>query len=167
MSIQVSCPVFRCPRNSIKRCEGYGRACERYYCRTHTEGHLCDRCAAVKIEDMKSSYKDILNDLARKSFSASMTAGVAALFVLSILLIGTAVASRFLQNSSQDGIPFFVFTLGGGMLGFLVATAWYFAKNREYMRAQSLELDKKYPGFYELYEKWQKNLDDATSNSNF
>lgn len=163
MSIQVSCPVFRCPKNSINLCEGYGRKCERYYCRTHTEGTLCDRCAAVRLEDMKSNYKEIMKDVAGKAFSVAMTAGVAALFVLSLLLIAGAVVLGFKQRGNSGLLPLFVITLVAGALGFIFALVWYNSKTREYMRAESLELDQKYPGFYDFYQKWQKVLDDATS----
>jgi hypothetical protein len=165
MSLQVSCPVFRCPKNSISRCEGYGRACERYYCRTHTKGRLCDRCASAKLEEMKSGYKQMMKDLGRRAFSAAMTGGVAALFVISVLLIIAGVIG--LKQRSNQGLPLFVITLCGGALGFIVALIWYNAKRREYMRSESLELDQNYPGFYDFYQKWQKVVDDATSSSNF
>jgi hypothetical protein len=163
MSIQVSCPVFRCPKNSIERCEGYGRTCERYVCRTHIEGALCDRCASVKLEEMKSGYKQMMKDLGRRAFSAAMTGGLAALFVVSLLLIIAAVIFGFKQRSNSSLLPLFVVTLGGGALGFIAALVWYNAKMHEYMRSESLELDQKYPGFYDFYRKWQKVVDDATS----
>jgi hypothetical protein len=165
MSLQVSCPVFRCPKNSISRCEGYGRACERYYCRTHTAGRLCDRCVSIKQEEMKSGYKQMMKDLGRQAFSAAMTGGLAALFVISLLLIAAGVVLGFMQRSKQGLLPLFVITLGAGALGFIVALIWYNAKTREYMRSESLELDQKYPGFYDFYQKWQKVVDDATSYS--
>lgn len=165
MSIQVSCPVFRCPKNSVRKCEGYGRACERYCCRTHTEGALCDRCEAAKLEDMKSNYKEIMNDVGRKAFSVAMTAGVAALFVISLLLLAGAVILGFKQRTNSGLLPLFVVTLGAGILGLIVALIWYNSNAREYMRSESLDLDQKYPGFYDFYQKWQKVVDDASSNS--
>ena len=165
MSIQVSCPVFRCPKNSIKRCEGYGRACERYICRTHTKGALCDRCVSIKQEDMKSSYKDMMKDLARRAFSAGMKGGAAALFVVALLLIIAAVVFGLMQRSTPGVFPLFVITLVGGLLMLIAAYVWYLYKMREYMRTESLELDQQYPGFYDFYQKWQKVVDDATSYS--
>lgn len=163
MSIQVSCPVFRCPKNSISRCEGYGSACERYYCRTHIEGRLCDRCVDLKLEDMKSSYKDIMKEVAGKGFSHSLKGGVGALFIISLLLLGAAVALRLSQKKSESYLPLFVILLGAGALGFCGALIWRYAKAREYMQSESLILDEQYPGFYDFYQKWQKVLDKATS----
>jgi hypothetical protein len=164
MSIQVSCPVFRCPKNSIRQCEGYGRSCERYYCRTHTEGTLCDRCVSAKLEDMKSNYKEVMKDLAGKALSNSLKGGVGALFIISLLLMGAAVFLRLSQKNSESLLPLIIILLMAGALGFAVALIWRFAKAREYMRSESLELDQRYPGFYDFYQKWQKVLDKATEN---
>lgn len=162
MSIEVSCPVFRCPKNSISRCEGFGRTCERYYCRTHTDGRLCDRCVGFKLEDMKSSYKEIMKEVAGKGSSHSLKGGVGVLFIISLLLIGSAAIFWLSQKRSESDLPLFVILLGAGALGFCGALVWRYAKAREYMRSESLILDEKYPGFYEFYLKWQKVLDDAT-----
>ena len=164
MSIQVSCPVFRCPKNSIKRCEGYGRACERYICRTHIEGTLCDRCAAARLEDMKSNYKEMMKDLSRKSFSAAFKGGVVALLIISIVLLAVVVVRWFMKGDQGFGALSVVALLGGGF-GIIITLVWFSHNASEYMRAESLELDRKYPGFYDFYQKWQKVVDDATSYS--
>ena len=164
VSIQVSCPVFRCPKNSIRRCEGYGRTCERYICRTHTEGALCDRCVSIKLEDMKSSYKEIMKEVAGKALSYSVKGGVGALFIISLLLLGASVFLWISQKKSQSMLPLTVILLGAGALGFCGALIWRYAKAREYMRSESLRLDEQYPGFYDFYQKWQKVLDKATQS---
>ena len=163
MSIQVSCPVFRCPKNSIRGCEGYGHACERYYCRTHIKGTLCDRCVSLKLEDMKSNYKEIMKEVAGKGLSYSFKGGVGALLIISLLLLGAAVVLWPSRKDSENMLPLFVILLGAGALGFCAALIWRSAKSREYMRSESLRLDEQYPGFYDFYQKWQKVLDRATS----
>ncbi len=164
MNLQVSCPVFRCPKTSVSKCTGYRRACERYYCQTHTEGTLCDRCTRIKQENAKENYKQMLNDLSRKSLSASLKGGVAALFIISILLLAVAIVCAFLPKYNQSLL--LVVSLVGGGVGFIGALIWYYAKAREYMRAESTELDMKYPGFYDYYQQWQKKLDDIGTDTN-
>lgn len=164
MSVQISCPVFRCPKTSISQCTGYRRACERYYCITHSKGTLCDRCVSLKQEDMKSSYRQMLKNLERKSYSASLTIGVLALSLTSVLLLGVAIVHGFLQKGNQSMLPLFVISLACGVLGLFGALIWYWTKTREYVQSESIELDLKYPGFYDYYQEWQAKLDDITSN---
>jgi hypothetical protein len=162
MNVQVSCPVFRCPKTAVARCTGFRKACERYYCQTHTEGTLCDRCASVKQEEMKSNYKRMVEELWRKSYSASLTAGVVALFIVSLLLLAAA-AFGFMGSFNRSPLP--VVSLLAGAAGLLGSWFWYYAKTREYVRAGSVELDEKYPGFYDYYRQWQEKLDEITSQS--
>lgn len=164
MSAQASCPVFRCPKTSTSQCSGYLRACERYYCQTHTKGSLCDRCAGRKQEDMKSSYRQMLSDLERKSYSVSLTAGVVALLVISLLLIVAAVICAKLRQNNESLFTAFIILLMAGALAFIVAAIRYSINVREYMRAESIELELKYPGFYDLYQQRQAKMDEITSS---
>src|SRR5919205_1223630 len=141
MSVQVSCPVFRCPKTSVGQCTGYRRACEHFYCQTHAKGTLCERCAYLKQEDMKSSYRQMAKSLERKAYSASLTAGVVILSVVSLSLLVVAAFYGLLQESNRISIPIFVFSLAGGVLGFFGSLFWYVMKAREYVRAESVELD--------------------------
>ncbi len=167
MSARASCPVFRCQKTSISQCTGYRRAsCERYYCQTHTKGTLCDRCVSIKQEDMKAGYRQMLKSIERKSYSASRTLSVVTLFLISILLLAVAIICTFLQKNNQSILPIFVISLGGGVLGLFGSLIWYWMKSREYMRAESVELDLSHPGFYDYYRQWQAKLDDITSNYN-
>lgn len=161
MNVQVSCPVFRCPKTAVARCAGHRRACERYYCQTHTQGTLCDRCAGAKREEMKSTYQRMIEELSRKSYSAALTRGVVALFIVSLLLF--AAALFFGPRSNQAASALFVISLGGGAVSFTASLFWYWEKAREYVRAESVELDLKYPGFFECYEEWRNKMDEITS----
>ena len=160
MSVQVDCPVFRCPKTSVARCAGHRRACERYYCRTHTKGNLCDRCANLKLEEMKSGYREMVIDLWRKSSSAAWTPGVVGLLIISILLLVASVVWGFsMYRNDRDFSPVFVFTLAGGALGFFGSFRWHLSKARDYMRSESIDLDLKYPGFYDCCLEWEKEYE--------
>lgn len=165
MSVQVSCPVFRCPKTSISQCTGLHRACPRYYCQTHTKGTLCDRCVSMKQEEMKTEYRDMLKSLTRKSHSASLTIGVVALFIISLVLLVVAIIYGFQQKNNQSGLPIFVLSLAGGVLGFFGSLLWYVLKTREYMRAESVELDLNNPGFFDYYQQYQTKIDEITTNT--
>ncbi|HEX8650127.1 MAG TPA: hypothetical protein VF708_04745 [Pyrinomonadaceae bacterium] len=167
MSARVSCPVFRCPGISVARCTGYRRTtpCERYYCQTHTRGTLCDRCANLKQEATQAGYKEMLKSLERRAYSASLTAGVIALLALSLLLLVSAITFAYLQKSDQSYLPLFVISLAGAVLGFIGAGLWYLTKAREYMRAESVELDLTHPGFYDYYQQWQAKIEEITDNT--
>ena len=115
---------------------------------------------------MKPGYQQMLKNLERKSYPASLTIGVIALFLISLLLLGVAVVYGFLLQSSQNTLPIFVISLAVGVLGFFGSLIWYMIKTREYMRAESIELDLKYPGFYDYYQQQQAKLDEITSSSN-
>jgi hypothetical protein len=164
MSVQVSCPVFRCPKTSVSQCTGHRRACSGYYCQTHTTGTLCERCVSLKQAEMKSSYRDMVRGLERKAYSASRTAGVVALLLISIVLLAVGGVCWFLQTNDQSILP--VVPLAVGFFGFFGALVWYLMKAREYMRAESVELDLKYPGFYDYYQQYQAKIDEITSSSN-
>jgi hypothetical protein len=114
---------------------------------------------------MKSGYGQMLKDLERQSRSASRTAGVVALFILSLLLLATAVVCGFLQRNNQGILPLFVISLGAGVLGFFGSLIWYVVKAREYMRAESVALDLNHPGFYHYYQQRQAKIDEITTNT--
>lgn len=166
MSAQISCPVFRCPKTSISPCTGHRRPCERYYCLTHSKGTLCDRCESLKQGEMESSYREMLRDLERKAYSSSRTVGVTVLFLISLLLLGVALV-WVVRKDNQSSVPVFVLSLGGGLLGFFGALLWYITKAREYMRAESVELDLQYPGFFDYYQQWQAKIDKITSKHEY
>jgi hypothetical protein len=165
MSVQVRCPVFRCPKTSITQCTGHRRTCERSFCQTHSQGTLCDRCARIKQEDMKSGYRQILKSLERKSYPASLTMGVVALFLISLLLLTVAAVCAFLQKNDQGVLPIFIISLGAGVLGFCGSLIWYLMKAREFMRSESVELDLNHPGFYDYYRQWQEKINEITTNN--
>ena len=165
MIAQISCPVFRCPKTSTSQCTGYRGTCDRYYCRTHAKGTLCDRCYTHKLEGMKAGYKGILKSLERKSYSASLTASVIALFTFSLLLLVLAIVFAYLQTNNRGLLPLFVILLGGAASGLGGTLIWYFMKAREYVRAESVELDLTHPGFYDYYRQWQDKMDEITSNT--
>lgn len=167
MSVQISCPVFRCPKTSISQCTGYRRACEHFYCHIHSKGTLCERCVKLKQEDLKSSYRQMLKSLERKAHTASLTIGVVVLFLISLLLLVWAIYYGFLQKNNQINILIFVLSLGGGMLGIVGSLFWYVIKAREYMRAESVELDLTYPGFYDYYEQWKAKVEEITNYSTY
>ncbi len=108
----------------------------------------------------------MLKSIERKSYSASRTLSVVTLFLISILLLAVAIICTFLQKNNQSILPIFVILLGGGVLGLFGSLIWYWMKSREYMRAESVELDLSHPGFYDYYRQWQAKLDDITSNYN-
>ncbi len=164
MSANISCPVFRCPKDSIAQCTGYRRACDRFYCAKHTRGTLCERCASIKQEGMKAQYKSMLKTLERKSFSAALTPVVIALLSISILLVIFAIALWYFKSAGEN-IKLFVLSLGGGVLGLVGALILYLIKTREYMRTESVELDLTYPGFYDYYLEWQSKMDAITTNT--
>ena len=166
MSTQVDCPVFRCPKISVARCAGHGRDCDTYYCRTHTKGTLCDRCAGLKAEEMKSGYRQMILDLWRKSVSAAWTPGVIVLLVISLLLVAAAVVLGVSAYRKGEGlIPYFVFALAGGGLGFFASFRWHLAKARAHMRSESIDLDLEYPGFYDCCLEWEKEYEDIITPS--
>lgn len=164
MSVQVSCPVFRCPKTSVSQCTGHRRVCERYYCTEHSPSTLCDRCASIKREERKSTYREMLRSLERKAYSASLTFGVIALALISVLLLGTAIVLGFMQSSDRSLLLLFILSLVGAILGLIGGGTWYLMKAREYMRAESVELDLKYPGFYDYYRDWLEKVDEITSD---
>jgi hypothetical protein len=164
MSVEVSCPVFRCDKTSVRQCTGHRKACERYYCTAHSKGTLCERCANLKREEMKSGYLHMLKGLERKSYSASLTAGVIALFSISILLLFAALLFAFRIKSNQDALALFVISLIAGAACFFGSLVWYVMKAREYVRSESIELDLTHPGFYDAYQERQAKIDDITSN---
>ena len=165
MDVQVSCPVFRCPQTSVGQCTGYRRTCERFYCQIHSEGTLCDSCASIKQEELKSGYRQVLKSLERKSYSASLTTGVAALFLGSLLLLAAAVVSAFSQQGNQGAFSIFIISLGGGLTLFFASLIWYLKKTREFVRRESIELDLNHPGFYDCYRQWQEKMDEITTNT--
>jgi hypothetical protein len=116
---------------------------------------------------MKSGYKQMIKGLERKAYSASLTPGVILLSLFSLLLLGLAIAYAFLQKHNQSLLPLFVISLAVGGLGFFGALAWYLMKAREYMRAESVELDARYPGFYDYYQEYQSKVNDVVSSSNY
>lgn len=164
MSVEVSCPVFRCAKTSASRCAGHRRPCERYYCATHTKGTLCERCASLKREEMKSGYRHMIEGLQRKAYSAALTASVVALFLISLLLLVAALVLAFRVKSNAGALPLFVISLVAGAVGLFGSLIWYVMKARDYVRSESLELDMSHPGFYDAYQEWQAKVDDITSN---
>lgn len=164
MSVEVSCPVFRCDKLSVSRCTGHRKRCERYYCTTHSASTLCERCAGIKREEMKASYRHMLEGLERKSYSASLSAGVAALFSVSILLLVAALLFAFTMKSNQNATALFVVSLVAGGGCFFGSLIWYVTKAREYVRSESMELDLNHPGFYDAYQERQAKIDEITSN---
>jgi hypothetical protein len=106
---------------------------------------------------MKSTYRQLLNNLERKAYSSSLTLGVWALFVVSLLLLAIGVVNWILLDN-QGNLPVFVFSFGGGILGIFGSLMWWVMKAREYMRATSVELDRTYPGFYDYYQQWQAKM---------
>ncbi|MBD0326540.1 MAG: hypothetical protein ICV68_08910 [Pyrinomonadaceae bacterium] len=165
MSAHVSCPVFRCPKTSVAQCTGHRRACDRYYCQTHTKGTLCDRCANLKQEEMKAGYKEMLKSLERRAYSESVTAGIIALFSFSLLLLVSAIVCAYLQKSDRSYLPIFVISLGGAVLGLIGTLLWYLMKAHEYIRAESVELDLTHPGFYDYYQQWQQKIEQITDST--
>ena len=165
MSAHVSCPVFGCPKTSVAQCTGYRRACDRLYCQTHTKGTLCDRCTNLKQEAMKAGYREMLKSLERRAYTESLTAGIIALCSFSLLLLISAIACAYLQKSDQSYLPIFVISLAGAILGFIGTLTWYLMKAREYMRAESVELDLTHPGFYDYYQQWQAKIDRITDST--
>jgi hypothetical protein len=115
---------------------------------------------------MKSDYQQLLKSLERKAYFASLAIGVIAIFLISLLLLGVAVVYGFRQQNNQYSLRIFVISLAVGVLGFFGSLIWYVIKTREYMRAESIELDLKYPGFYDYYLQWKTKLDEITSSSN-
>ena len=115
---------------------------------------------------MNSDYPEMLKSLERKSYSASLTMGVIGLFLISLLLLAVAVICGFLQQNDQSILPIFVVSLASGVLGFFGSLIWFLMKSREYVRMESIEMDMKYPGFYDYYQQRQAKLDDITSSSN-
>ena len=115
---------------------------------------------------MNSRYQEMLESLKRKSYSASLTIGVVGLFLISFLLLAAAGICGFLQPNNQNILPIFVVLLAGGALGFFGSLIWYLMKSREYVRMESIELDMKYPGFYDYYQQRQAKLDEITTSSN-
>jgi len=166
MSAQVSCPVFRCSKTSISPCTGHRRTCEQYYCLSHSKGTLCDRCERLKLSEMESSYRVMLRDLERRAYSSSRTVGVSVLFLISLVLLGVALV-WVVRRDNQSSIPVFVFSLGGGFLGVFGSLLWYVTKAREYMRAKSVELDLRYPGFFDYCQQWQAKIDKITSKRTY
>jgi len=103
----------------------------------------------------------MLKGLERKAYTASLTLGVIALFIISLLLLGAAL--YLLLFNKDRMMPAFIFSLMGGLAALIGSLIWYVMKAREYMRAESLELDMKYPGFYDYYHEWQSKIDEITS----
>jgi len=113
---------------------------------------------------MKSSYRQMLKDLEHKAYTSSLTIGVISLALISLLLLGVVITCIFQQKYKESSIfPIFIFSLGGGMAGLFGSLCWWVLKAREYMRAESVELDLKYPGFYDYYREWQQKIDEITS----
>jgi O-antigen/teichoic acid export membrane protein len=113
---------------------------------------------------MNSGYQEILKSLERKSYSASLTLGVVGLFLISLLLLAVAIFCSFLQTNNQSILPIFVVSLASGALGFFGSLIWYLMKSREYVRIESIELNMKYPGFYDYYQQRQAKLDEITTS---
>jgi predicted permease len=114
---------------------------------------------------MKAGYRHMLRSLEREAYTASLTAGVVALFLISLLLLAGAMAYAFLRKNNQNDLAVFVISLGGGALGFMGSLVWYVLKARERMRTRSVELDLNHPGFYDYYQQWQAKIDEITSRS--
>lgn len=165
MTAEFSCPVFRCPGTAVAQCTGYRRTCDRYYCQTHNQGTLCERCAHLKQESLKAGYKEMVERLARKSYSAALTGGIIALLVISILLLVAAVLTVYWHESGEGYLPLFVGLLSGGVLGFIMALLLYVMKTREFMRSESVALDLNHPGFYDYYRQWQEKFDKITTSN--
>jgi Na+/glutamate symporter len=105
--------------------------------------------------------------LERKAYSASLTAGVVILSVVSLSLLVVAAFYGLLQESNRISIPIFVFSLAGGVLGFFGSLFWYVMKAREYVRAESVELDLAYPGFYDYCQQRLAKMEEITAPSNY
>jgi len=115
---------------------------------------------------MKSGYRGMVLDLWRKSSSAAWTPAVVGLLIISILLLVAAVILGFsLYRKNQGLVPVFVVTLAGGVLGFFGSFRWHLSKARAYMRSESIDLDLKYPGFYDCCLEWEKEYEDIITPS--
>jgi hypothetical protein len=165
MNPEISCPVFRCPKTAVAQCAGYGGTCDRYYCETHNEGALCERCASRKQESQKSGYKEMLEGLVRKSYSAGLSFGIIALFLVSAALLVSAFLKWYWQQVGESYLPLFVVSMAGGVLGLILTLIWYLAKTRDFLRAESVALDLNHPGFYDYYRQWQEKFDKITTNT--
>ena len=110
---------------------------------------------------MKAEYREMLKSLEREAYTSSLTAGVVALFVFSLLLLAAAFVLP--GKNTQSGLPIFVISLVGGGAGLFGALIWYVLKAREHMRAGSVELDLQHPGFYDYYQQWQAKFEEITT----
>lgn len=115
---------------------------------------------------MKQGYQQMLKNLERKSYSACLTIDVICFFIISIFLLVVAVVCGILLQNDQNILSTFTVSFASGLFGFFGTLIWYLRKAREYMRTQSIELDLKYPGFYDYYQQWQAKIDEITSSTN-
>ena len=110
---------------------------------------------------MKAGYKEILKGMMRKSYSASMTTGVGVLLLISLLLFATSAVRAFWLKSDSTWTIIFIL---GGSVGLICALLRFYANQREYMRAESVEMDSSNPGFYDYYQQWREKMDEVTSS---
>lgn len=82
------------------------------------------------------------------------------LFALSVVAVIVAVIAGYSTNGDGPSLATFVVALAIGLGGLLGSPLWCLVKVREYMRVRSLELDELYPGFYQVYETWRRELND-------
>jgi hypothetical protein len=108
----------------------------------------------------------MIKALERKSYSASLSAGIIVLLSVAVLLLIVAIATAFLRQDGQSFIPIFVMSLVAGTAGLFGTMFWYVTKARNFMRDESIEYDLTHPGFFDYYEQWRAKVDEITLNSN-
>jgi hypothetical protein len=151
MNVAAYCSVYGCPKTLVEQCEGYGGKCNNFYCKIHTK--LCDRCTRLQHENNLAKYEQMIDGISRQAKIDAWTPGLATLFYLLLLMIGTTAMLCFFVTIGNMLITFLVFVVEVAIL--LTPIFWHATKTRERVEDEVNELERKNPGFLEAYEIWK------------
>jgi len=166
MSAIVNCPAFGCVGGAPAPCPGFAKKCNRFYCETHNRDKLCIDCKGRKIESLKAGYKQLFDNLWKKSHRTALTAAVILLASVGLLLLSAAFVVIFSHGGGNSHIRLFVGLLVAGVAGLAVSLFRYIVNARNFMYESSVELDLTNPGFFNYYVERRERIDQITSSSN-
>ena len=176
MSVNIACSAPDCTNPVIGQCQGYKKACGRYYCRDHSVDALCTDCANRKAVD--DLYQDYLSTADGLEHEARSTITYKSLWIKGVkiaAIIGffggpIVFPLEMYPQNFASGIGFF-------FLGFIVGPAFMAAlfihpltlliilivrtsKRGNWHKTIGIERAKKIdatkPGFFEFYAAWRQ-----------
>jgi hypothetical protein len=177
MSVNIACSAPDCTNPVIGQCQGYKKACGRYYCREHSVDALCTDCANRKaVDDLYQDYLSTAEGLEHEARSTITYKGLwvkGAKIAAIIGFFGGPIVFPFVNNpqnfASAVGFFFLGFIVGPifmeillihPMLGLLIVWIVCASKRGNWHKTIGIERAKEInatkPGFFEFYTTWRQ-----------